>query len=424
MKQGLVFQSECKSKTCKSTLHSTVLCTTLFLTATIPSPYYSAIFFILLLTYIGSYNVKIDNEFRYVLNPLIGMILCGAFFCINNDLYDSIRDAWYAAKALICLLMGYYLGRKITNQHIFFNILVYISSALSLVYLSTLFIAEGQLDLESVSAIGGMPIFVAVAIPLLLFSNTGFVFKGNQVLRLLLILAISAAFIFSYSRTGIVALIIFIASGMGLFNNLRKVLYLLILAAFLFFAISNYLPQIEVGNISFFGKLQNSLVELSFNDGSDRAEMITNWRGFEAYRAFIGFEDAQLLQQVFGQGWGANVDLGFSVEIGKDMNYQYLPILHNGYMHILTKYGLIGLGLYVLFLWRVIHKNSNIAIAFSFLRVEWLILGIGYLLVYTTLVISGIFNKSGLDSILILLGFAYGTTSFARLSKPVLKKNE
>jgi hypothetical protein len=117
------------------------------------------------------------------------------------------------------------------------------------------------------------------------------------------------------------------------------------------------------------------------------------------------------------------VDLGFSVEMSKDMNYQYLPILHNGYMHILTKYGLIGLGPYVLFLWRVIHKNSNIAIAFSFLRVEWLILGIGYILVYTTLVISGIFNKSGLDSILILLGFAYGTTSFARLSKPALKKN-
>ncbi len=85
---------------------------------------------------------------------------------------------------------------------------------------------------------------------------------------------------------------------------------------------------------------------------------------------------------------------------------QMIPITHNGYMYILVKFGLLGFFLHSYFIYKLIHRRSWLAGAgkSEFELVEKLIAGIGWLILFTTFVISGMFNIFQLDSVLIFLG--------------------
>jgi O-antigen ligase len=227
----------------------------------------------------------------------------------------------------------------------------------------------------------------------------------------LIVVTVVAAFALSFSRTSIGSLFILICAGAGLFNNMKKFSGYLLLVVLLVLVIAPLLPIYDVHEMTFLGKVQNSFSEISFTDDSDMTKAIANWRGFEAFRAYVGFINASLPQQIIGRGWGATVDLGLAVQMSEDMNFQYLPILHNGYMHILTKYGLLGVFLYFVFLWRVTIGSRKYFIKKNNLTYAWLISGIGLVLAYTSLVITGILNKSGLDATLIILGLLFSYAS-------------
>jgi O-antigen ligase len=139
--------------------------------------------------------------------------------------------------------------------------------------------------------------------------------------------------------------------------------------------------------------------------------MLVNWRGFEAYRAYVAFVNSSIPQQLVGRGWGATVDIGFGVQMSEDLYYRYLPILHNGYMQILTKYGLLGIFLYLVFLWRVTIGSRKYFIENNNATYARFITGLGFVLVYTSLVITGILNKGNLDSVLLVLGLFFGSAS-------------
>lgn len=392
------------------TFHSFVLCTALFLTATISSVYYSVLFLVMLLVYVYSFRARLDREAARVLRPVIGMMLLGVIFSFNNDVYDALKDVWYAGKAIVCFLLGYHIARKITDTNRFFNFFVRMAFLSALIYLARIFTGSGEIGIERVSGIGGPSLIIAMAVPLLLFRKTGFVFQGKPVFKLLILLTVTASFALSFSRTGIGCLLLLIFAGAGYFDNFKKVLIFVGLTAILVILIAPLLPNLD-SQITFLGKLKNSFNEISLTTDADASEMLTNWRGFEAYRAYVAFVNSSIPQQLFGRGWGATVDLGFGVQMSENLYYRYLPTLHNGYMQILTKYGLFGVFLYLLFLWRLtigsrkyFNKNNNP----SYAR---LITGLGLVLVYTSLVIAGILNKSNLDAVLVVVGMLFGTAS-------------
>ena len=163
----------------------------------------------------------------------------------------------------------------------------------------------------------------------------------------------------SLSRTNLVCSFIIIMATLGFFDNTKRLLLYIFFAALILYFFSENV-MINQNEITFFGKILNSINEVALNDGSNPSEMLINWRGFEAYRAFVGFMESNFFNQLFGGGFGALVDLGFTVEISKEMNYEFLPILHNGYFHTLVKYGVVGLFCYAIFLKRIIIQNKKI----------------------------------------------------------------
>ena len=393
------------------TFHALLLCTALFLTATISSVYYSLLFFITLMIYMYAFRARLDIDASRVLRPVIGMVLLGIIFSFNNELYDALKDVWYAGKAIVCFLLGYQVAKKITNMNLFFNYFVRVAFITALIHLVKIFADSGGIGLARVSGIGGLPIISAMVLPLILYRKTGFVFHGPPIVKALIVATIAIAFILSFSRTTIGCLFLFIFAGAGFFENFKKFFALLGVSVLLAIFIAPMLPNLDVQDFTFLGKISNSFSEIAFTDGADSRDMVVNWRGFEAYRAYVAFVDASIPQQLFGRGWGATVDLGIVVDMGDDMAYQYLPLLHNGYLHVLTKYGLLGLLLYLLFLWRVTigsrdHFTKNNNLAYS-----RLITGLGLVLAYTSLVITGIFNKEVMDSVLIILGLFFGSAS-------------
>ncbi|HUQ65724.1 MAG TPA: hypothetical protein VM101_06205, partial [Flavitalea sp.] len=80
------------------------------------------------------------------------------------------------------------------------------------------------------------------------------------------------------------------------------------------------------------------------------AQIQDNWRGYEAYQGMMKFDEGNALQHMFGFGFGARVDLGLIMKLGGKY-YENAPILHNEYVMLLVKTGVIGLLLYLLFLY-------------------------------------------------------------------------
>ena len=133
----------------------------------------------------------------------------------------------------------------------------------------------------------------------------------------------------------------------------------------------------------------------------------TFWRGYESFKGMHAYLTGSFLSIIVGKGFGYLLDLEF-VQLLDDSKMRYIPFLHNGYVYILLKTGLIGLFSYLLFFKRL-YSNSNIQITKinkindfnicnDFLRVMVI------QLLIVTFVISGIFNKEILPAFMIILG--------------------
>ena len=88
--------------------------------------------------------------------------------------------------------------------------------------------------------------------------------------------------------------------------------------------------------------------------------------------------------------------------------FQYVPILHNGYTYLLVKTGAVGLVLFlgqILMLWRSLNGSKAGALDGRVVR-----MGRGILIstLAATVVISGPYNEGGWFSAMLLLGLSIG----------------
>lgn len=398
----------------KETLHIWMLGFSLILTFFIPSYIYSAIFIAILLGYLVSSSRAIDPKTLRVLKPICWMALLGVVYSFNNDFSDIARDVWHITKALSCILLGYLLARNVHNVSRLLKQFINISLVISLLYISTSLFGFRQIGLEHSADELRLAIVTALALPLLMTRNNGLVRFGPVYLRLTAVFIILLAFSLSLSRTALGCVAIMMLAAVGGFDNVKRLIFYVFFLCLLAFISIQLLPVIDASDITFASKIRNSLAEIAFTDDSDPKEMLINWRGFEAYRAFIDFINARPMQQLIGRGLGATVDLGVSVQISEEMNYQFIPILHNGYLHALTKYGLIGLMLYLLFLSRIIGATFGAISIKGQATVRRTLIGLSITLAYATLVVTGIFNKEILDSTMIMLGVFLGISENLR----------
>jgi O-antigen ligase len=136
-------------------------------------------------------------------------------------------------------------------------------------------------------------------------------------------------------------------------------------------------------------------------DRENHKELWDHWRGYEAKRA-IALMNENSKSYIFGTGFGSLINLKFKAPVGGEGGMKYISRVHNGYVFVFYKTGLIGLILYFLFLinlyLKIYSKKSSEELYFS----NRIIVSISVFYFFSSLIITGIYIPT--DAVVFLLG--------------------
>jgi len=342
---------------------------------------------------------KLPNKAFSFAAPIIFIMASGAFYVDQNSSLDALKDIWYVSKILLISLTGLMVGiiGGLGKGWIKWM-------ALAALLLASYNIVYSALGLQSDS--GRAISYVSVFIAPFVWRHFPALGVAQLVVRSVLICLIILMLYISGSRAGLLVLAVSALAAGGVLHAKLKMVAAVLAAVALFYIIYPLLPQFNISNITFLGKVQNSLNEIAFESGDNTRSMYANWRGFEAFRAFVTWQNSSFLQKIFGLGWGAEIELGRAVYYGAG-EVDSLPFAHNGYFTLLVKTGLIGIGLFLFFLVQParlkMHNVRREEVVFS-----QMLRGGTVVLLLTTIMISGPLNKESLDGVLLIWACAYG----------------
>jgi hypothetical protein len=143
------------------------------------------------------------------------------------------------------------------------------------------------------------------------------------------------------------------------------------------------------------GKLLRSIQEII---PSEDQNIHSNWRAVESAVALDAFINGGVVQQIIGQGLGYRVQLGFMMTLN-DVDFESIPILHNGYFYILLKYGALGLVLWYKALSALVVKSGDRRLRYFSRACFWSILA-------SQLVSAGVMQYSQLPFLVALAACA------------------
>ena len=386
-----------------TTKEVTVIFAVLLFSASLGSP--GVIFIVqclLIIILLNNGQYRLSRRLFYFLTPLFLLFGLGVIGSIRNLPYDALKDAWYLLKVIVCIVVGFLLMQRIKSFRTLLRIIVFVSLLSAIWHLLDVAIYGGFTNpgilfvLREEYGVTGSLLTVLGLICLLFcrrhLNIPYFLYVGA-------IFICSLSIVLSMSRTYVVVFLImsFVMMGKKVFNPVWLVAGLLLLAV--------SFAALQDSSSVFADKIKHSAVELELHDYSSKAKINANWRGFEAYRALKTFMGGDISEKIFGQGFGSLIDLGFEMRLGGN-RMEMIPMTHNGYMYVIVKFGVVGLLIYFYFIYKLIRRKSEVRAGgkSEFELVNRLIAGVGWLVLCTTLVITGVFNIFRLDSMLMVLG--------------------
>lgn len=305
---------------------------------------------------------------------------------------------------------------------LFLKGIVYLALFTALIHLFGIFVL-GDFRTDSVHEIrsdNGLDNFIEVfAFYILLISRK---FLGNRLIEnkkwfyfTLFLFLISIYFYFS--RTMLVTFLLMGFSIFGYAKITKNTLKYIGIAIFFITVLYIYLLSVKLdrnakGVESFLYKIKIAPEEIFKTkiDRENHKELWDHWRGYEAKRAIYLMEENPT-SYFIGTGFGSLVNLKFQAPLGGEGGMKYISRLHNGYVFVLYKTGILGLLLYFVFLTSLYMKiyrfNTNNS---NQILVDRLISSIGLFYIFTTLIISGIYIPR--DAVVFVLG---GLLSFNTL---------
>lgn len=391
-----------------------LLLLTAFVPAGVATGFYVGIFFV----YFISIKAGIRRGLILLGSPFLAMFAMGLLFAQQHQFSDVMRDVWYLWKILFTLGAGYYLMCRLKSLRVMFKLVIVAATILAAYHLfNVIFILQGSQSIMDLREEAGGGYFVTViGLGFLLgVANSRRYIGIRKPLYYFTILLCAGSLIASGSRTNIIsfASMVFVMRGWGRLNS-KTVLRLAAFGAALMLlglvgAINSFsVNKNDENKVSLASKFAHSVTEIAISNYDSMRDINANWRGFESYRAYLAFLEGGLPEQIFGQGLGATVDLGFYMPLA-GAEYRYIPVLHNGYMYVLVKYGLLGLLAYLWFIVGLIrvdfrgfaHQSFDLDLSGRFVR------SLGWALLFSSLVVAGLFNKSTFDSSAVILGAVF-----------------
>lgn len=350
---------------------------------------------------------------HFFLKHLNSFILLTGVACIGTIVYQYqplgiIKDIFHFLKPIVGILIGYLIFKRINDVKVFAGTIVGASIISAVIHFAIIFflvrLRAGSLsEIREFTKDNFLELFGLI---LLIFYKRYYgkhLIKNNLYRMLALILIILSACLY-FSRTMIVAFIILLISIYGYTRITTKSIkifgaLLIALALFYTYLFNANIKRDKPGLETFLYKIKIAPSEV-FTTNIDRenhADLWDHWRGYEAKRAFelISENPASF---VFGAGLGSVVNLKFYAPLGDSKKgLKYISELHNGYVYIFYKTGIVGLLIYLFIIARwymYIYKRRNF--------VTVLISAIAIIYLFSTITITGMYNNK--DIIIVLMG--------------------
>jgi hypothetical protein len=354
----------------------------------------------------------------WALLPFALAILAGLLTGLGADRYLYFKDAWYYSNPAAIIAVGFVLGRLLDDPRrglrafviggglvAFLHVLIFVANPDLLAFKAT--------EIRTVAGTG----YYATGVALLLLVGWWGRWRDGLLLppawAATALLLCTASVVLSFSRTMMLMMVVGLLAMAGLLVR-REGLRIgaLVLAGALALGALNAAVDSSSPDArrSFIGKLARSTEELGVRDYRSRADINDNWRGFETYRAVDSWADGPPWQLVLGRGFGAQVDLGLFQNFTSDPRgaVRFIPVFHNGYVYLLVKTGLVGIALYLLamgWLYRVGRRSAQAPGRSQMALQGRALQACVAVLLVTTWVISGAFNKFHMFPLLMLAGF-------------------
>ncbi|WP_445718541.1 O-antigen ligase family protein [Flavobacterium sp.] len=355
-------------------------------------------------------KVIINKNFLKTILPILLIFLIGftGFFVNKFSFFNAIKDVFHFLKPITGLLIGYCFYKKIDDFRFFIKTIINLGLISSLIHFLILIFISGFSSVNEIREFGRDNFLELFSLFFLIFYRkfqNERIFKSQFKYYVFVVLLLISNVLY-FSRTMIVSAIILLITIYGYTIITKKGIKIIGIVLFAIVLFYGYLFSIKIsrnqpGLESFLYKIKNAPSEILKTkiDRENHKDLWDHWRGYEAKRAFyLMQEDPKSF--IIGTGYGSLVNLKFFApltENNKDKGIKFISELHNGYVYILYKTGIVGLFLYLYFLIKIykhIYINRNIKTYF--------ISGIGLVFVFTTLTITGIYNSR--DIIVFVLG--------------------
>ena len=304
------------------------------------------------------------------IKPLYIIIFIGLFSSIysnNFNNYYFFKDLVFFVQVPILITLGLYIGQRplllyrVIKMFIFFYLFFILFDLFKISLFFDELLSNGIEfhDKYNTNNINAVLLFIILHFlnkkKSTLFSKKYFHFS----------IIISVIYIlFSFSRTKIILLLLILVF-ININSKKKIILFYLILLAPIFVQLIGLYFNLEAKNNSdtgFLAKSFNSLNELQIKSFDNQYDITHNWRGFEAFLGFDKFLNGDQIQFLFGQGFGAFVEVpDWAFTDWRDSNLEGLKnigIFHIGFITILVKSGIIGLLYFFYFLYYFFKKEN------------------------------------------------------------------
>jgi hypothetical protein len=363
-----------------------------------------------LLSIARSYSVSLLK----LLIPYV-LILVIAFFVnfkYDHQIYFVIRDITYLSKPILGFLLGYQLCKK--NFAIAMNLLVKTGFLIAVCHIITLISAVVIFKATTVADIrfysgyfSDYEIYIFVI--LLFYKKFDLQYSKKKALIYTIVIGFSA---FMYlARTNFIQFLILFLALKGFFVINKK--SILVFTSIVLFSVVGYTaiyysnPRRKAEGVEgFLYKIKVAPMEAFKTqiNRNDWVEFNDNYRSYENIITIRTVTQDGFWTTMLGKGLGSQIDLKQEVYLG-DMKLRFISILHNGFMIVFLKSGLLGIFIY-LFTIFYFFKNPESKIQ-EIKQINLLFIATGIFLFVSNWVFLGFYNLTESKSILIGFLIAY-----------------
>jgi hypothetical protein len=368
---------------------------------------YEMTFLLWVCTFIFSIKKRYAPEILHYLFVFIAIVLLALISSdyFNSNSYFIVRDFAYLIKPVLGLLVGYQLA-FFTFRNIF-KIILYLGLTISIVHIVILLHALIFSHLDSVTNIrmqgGTFSDFEVYAFVILVFRSKFDIRLSSKIASAVgIVIALSVALYFS--RVNFIQTIILMMAMKGYFQLTKKALKAnLIIGTILiaFYAVVLIInPQRHGKGIeTFLYKVKlapTETIKTDVNLNSD-IEFRDNLRSVEFSKTVSQVSQKRIPAIVFGCGLGSQVDLGRKMWLG-DSELQWISILHNSFITIFLKSGIIGvllLSFSIYYLYRYSTKSIDAN------SIDLLLMGTAVFMILSNWVLMGYYYTGDSKSIIV-----------------------